>query len=278
MKTTEIIINEGPIKDFARGAAGAVKAGLKGQNMKAGAEQGRASGEANDQINDLTNDVYTRWNKKAAANPNNNNDKTLHQFILQYRKHAPETDFPAPTPGTSQNTGKTKQYIRDLVAAELSANEFGAKSDQRPDQPAQDNTAAVEKEKLTPGEQGTKQVTTQDPTQLPVGTQFTIGVSGGGDETYKWAGQQWLKLAQDGKWQAGQIKNANAWTLYLAAIKAGTALAPVSAQPDPKLAQPANPGAEPANTTPSQEFTQVSSWISKQDKTTANAVLALLKV
>lgn len=291
MKTNEIIGEAGFVKTLGRQVAGAAKAGLTGQNMRQGAISATDAGEAKDMIDAETTNILKRWTQKTAANPNAKTDKELHSFILQWRKVAPESDFPGPTPGTAANPGRTKEYIRALIGAELSASEFGMR-----DAPAQTDKPADEQPpeggaggpKLEPGQQGTKEVTTQDPKLLPIGTQFTDTQN----NTYKWEGQQWTMLGKDGKWQGGQIKNQIAWKLYLQAIEQGKALAPISAKPDPAMAakaQPADPNApgaeagaattdgdKEAPTGPSAEFKQVSDWVAKQNKTTVQSILKQL--
>jgi hypothetical protein len=285
MKTIEIIGEAGFGKTLGRQVAGAAKAGLTGQNMRQGAINATDAGEASDMVDAETTNVLKRWTQKTAANPNAKTDKELHAFILQWRKVAPASDFPAPTPGTATNPGKTKQYIRDLVAAELSASEFGMRTassnanEPAAEQPPEGGNSGS---KLEPGQQGTKEVTTQDPKLLPIGTQFTDTQN----STYKWEGQQWTMLGKDGTWQGGQIKNKIAWDLYLQAINQGKALAPISAKPDPAMAAKAEPTQPGAATTdsdkeapagPSTEFKQVSDWVAKQNKTTVQSILKQLE-
>ena len=232
------------ITNIARGAKGAVSALVKGQSPTAGAKAGVAKGEAGAMIKKLSDQTFARWNEKIQANGDLNTDTELVKFIAQFRKHAKDEPWPGPQKGTAANVGKTREYIKQMVSIELAAGEFGKKELAGDDKggatpPAPKDNPAV----LEPGDKGTKEVTTKDPKDIPVGTQYTIKQSGGGTATYKWEGQQWTKLMPSGKFQGGQIKNDLAFKLYLSAVEQGTALAPVSAQPVPAPAGTEKPAA-----------------------------------
>jgi hypothetical protein len=230
------------VTNALRGAGGAVGALVKGQSPTAGAKAGVAKGKAGALIKKMSDQTFGRWNQKIEANPDLNTDTELVKFIGQFRKHAKDEPWPGPVKGTASNVGKSREYIKQMVSIELAAGEFGQK--ELPGDAPAGGTAPAPKDNpavLEPGDKGTKPVTTKDPKDIPVGTQYSIKQSGGTTATYKWEGQQWTKLMPSGKFQGGQIKNDLAFKLYLSAVQQCTALAPISAEPVPT---PAGTGGE----------------------------------